>query len=445
MQAISFRDRLQQTIYKVINPFVKGLIRIGLTPNAVTTIGLILNIGVAVIFVFGAEESNRGDLSFVGWGGALVLFAGLFDMLDGQVARLGNMSSKFGALYDSVLDRYSELIMFLGICYYLVSHHYFLSSLFAFIALIGSMMVSYTRARAEGLGIQSKGGLMQRPERVVTIGICALACGITGHYIGGGYKIYVPGISFHIFETMSIFTIPITIMAFMTNITAINRLRDAKKVMDAAELLERETLEKKTENKSLKEQAVPVVIAGLIILSAVFNFGNVQSVLSQTTEQGNPSPLKFPVPKGITNQLFYLQRDPNTNTIICELNTSASGQVVQDDPVHVYWLRYEENSEKKELGYVQRKFAYGIESKFLGKDQYELRFVSHKKLPMYLVKSDEDKKYHVYVTVNNKKIQIERIFLRIEGGSFWLPNVKYVEIKGMNASNNAAITERIKI
>lgn len=440
MQPLSFRDRLQQTIYKVINPFVKGLIRIGLTPNAVTTIGLLLNVGVAVIFVFGAEQSNRGDLSFVGWGGALVLFAGLFDMLDGQVARLGNMSSKFGALYDSVLDRYSELIMFLGICYYLVSHHYFLSSLFAFIALIGSMMVSYTRARAEGLGIQSKGGLMQRPERVVTIGICALACGITGHYIGGDYKIFIPGIRFHIFETMSIFTIPITIMAIMTNITAINRLRDAKKVMDAAELEE-----KKVKANVLKERVLPVVVTGLVFLFTFFNFGQTDAVFSQTQDQSNPSPIKFPVPKGIANQLFYLQRDPNTNTIICELNTDSKGQVDEADPVHVYWLRFQENGEKKDLGYIQRKFAYGIESKSIGKGEFELRFVSHKKLPMYLVKSEDDKKYHVYVTVNNKKIQIERIFLRIEGGSFWLPNVKYVEIKGMNTSNNTLITERIKI
>jgi hypothetical protein len=119
--------------------------------------------------------------------------------------------------------------------------------------------------------------------------------------------------------------------------------------------------------------------------------------------------------------------------------------VDKDEPVNVYWLRYQENGEKKDLGYVQRKFAYGIDSKYLGKDQYELRFVSHKKLPMYLVKSEDDKKYHVFVTVNNKKIQIERIFLRIEGGSFWLPNVKYVEIKGLNAATNASITERIKI
>ena len=115
---------------------------------------MILNIGVAVIFIVGAEKGNRAICSYVGWAGALVLFAGLFDMLDGQVARLGNMSSTFGALFDSVLDRYSEFIMFLGICYYLVAHHYFISSLFAFIALIGSMMVSYTRARSEGLGIR---------------------------------------------------------------------------------------------------------------------------------------------------------------------------------------------------------------------------------------------------------------------------------------------------
>lgn len=223
---------LQQLIYKVINPFVKLLIKIGFTPNAVTTTGLILNVGVAVIFIEGAEEGNRGDLSYVGWAGALVLFAGLFDMLDGQVARLGNMSSKFGALYDSVLDRYSELIMFLGICYYLIGHHYFLSSLFAFIALIGSMMVSYVRARAEGLGIDCKGGLMQRPERVVTVGITAIACGITAHYIGGDYKLFIPGIPFQVFETISIFTIPLTVMAVLTNITAINRLRESKKELE---------------------------------------------------------------------------------------------------------------------------------------------------------------------------------------------------------------------
>ena len=149
-----------------------------------------------------------------------------------QVARLGNMSSTFGALFDSVLDRYSELLMFLGICYYLVSHHYFISSLLAFIALMGSMMVSYTRARSEGLGIQNKGGLMQRPERVVLVGVSAVACGATAGIIGGDYKLYVPGIPFHVFETMTIFTFPIGVMAVLTNITAIRRLADAKKILD---------------------------------------------------------------------------------------------------------------------------------------------------------------------------------------------------------------------
>lgn len=229
------RDKLQKGIYKIIDPLVRGLIKAGLTPNAVTAIGLLLNIGVAVIFIVGAEEGNRGDLRYVAWAGALILFAGLFDMLDGQVARLGNMSSVYGALFDSVLDRYSEFIMFLGICYYLVSHHYFISSLFAFVALIGSMMVSYTRARSEGLGIQNKGGLMQRPERVVLVGVSAIACGTLAKIIGGDYKLFVPGIRYHVFETMTVFTLPITIMAVLTNITAIKRLTDAKKVLDKKE------------------------------------------------------------------------------------------------------------------------------------------------------------------------------------------------------------------
>jgi CDP-diacylglycerol---glycerol-3-phosphate 3-phosphatidyltransferase len=232
METKPLRIRLQFGIYRIIDPFVKLLIKLGFTPNTVSVIGFILNIGVAAVFILGAEKTNRGDLSYVGWAGALILFAGLFDMLDGQVARLGKMASSFGALLDSVLDRYSELFMFLGICYYLISHHYFISSLFAFIGLIGSMMVSYTRARAEGLGIDCKGGLMQRPERIVLIGTSALACGILAQYIGGDYKLYVKGIRYHVFETMSVFTIPITILAVLTNITAYKRLMDAKRALD---------------------------------------------------------------------------------------------------------------------------------------------------------------------------------------------------------------------
>ena len=236
---MKLRDRLQQGIYTVIDPFVRGLIWLGLTPNAITTIGLLLNIGVAALFIAGAEKTNHGYLSFVGSGGALILFAGIFDMLDGQVARIGKMSSKFGAFYDSVLDRYSEMFMFLGVCYFLVAHHYFLSSLFAFFALIGSMMVSYTRARAEGLGIECKGGLMQRPERVVIMGVSALACGIASHYLGGDFKVYIPGLNIQVFETMTIFTFPITVMAVLTNITAISRINIAKRGLTMQELEEK--------------------------------------------------------------------------------------------------------------------------------------------------------------------------------------------------------------
>jgi CDP-diacylglycerol--glycerol-3-phosphate 3-phosphatidyltransferase len=224
------RDALQKVIYKILHPFVRFLIRIGCTPNTITTIGLILNISVAVIFILGTREGNIGDLSYVGWSGAMILFAGLFDMLDGQVARLGNMASRFGALYDSVLDRYSELVMFFGITYYLVSHDYFLSSLFSFLALIGSMMVSYTRARAEGLGIECKEGLMQRPERVIIIGVSALVCGIVASTVGSDYTLYYNG--FAVFEVILIFTFPLAIVAVLSNVTAVQRLIHCKNELE---------------------------------------------------------------------------------------------------------------------------------------------------------------------------------------------------------------------
>lgn len=425
---MSLRDTLQQTIYKIINPFVRGLIKLGLTPNGVTTIGLILNIGVAVIFIRGAEEGNRGDLSYVGWAGALILFAGLFDMLDGQVARLGNMTSSFGAMYDSVLDRYSEMVMFLGICYYLVAHHYFLSSLFAFIALIGSMMVSYTRARAEGLGVGLKGGLMQRPERVVMVGITALLCGISSSFIGGNYKLFVKGIPFHIFETISIFTIPISIMAVLTNITAIRRLTDAKKALDEKDKQDR------------KKAAAPKQT--VMLLAIVFGSLGVNAQ-QPAAEKGIMD--TFPVPASNNNQLFYLQRTSNKNTIVYDLNI-VNGVPDKENPVHVYWIRYSEKGQRQELSYIQRNFAYGIKSTALANNSgYALHFVSYKKYVLYLMKSAADNKYRVYTTVNAKTVVLNRIFIKINGGSFWSPKVEYVEIKGTDPSSGKEITDRLKI
>ena len=434
MEKIPLRIKLQKAIYVVIDPFVKGLIKLGLTPNMVTMIGFVLNIGVAVIFIEGGERGNRGDLSYVGWAGALVLFAGLFDMLDGQVARLGKMSSSFGAMFDSVLDRYSELIMFLGICYYLIAHHYFFSSLFAFIAMIGSMMVSYTRARAEGLGIECKDGLMQRPERIVLIGVSAIACGIAGEYIGGDWKWYISGVKFHVLETMSIFTLPLTLMAVLTNITAINRLRSAKKALDVKDAL-------------VKTPKTPVLIIGIVLLATAF-FSN-DGYAQNPPHTNNPKAViepqdTFPVPKGNSKQLFYLQRTANTNTIICELKYNKNGELDEEDPVHVFWIRYPEGGHKKELSYIQRVFAYGIKSQMLGKDSYKLHFVSYKKRPFYLMRSPKDNQFKVYATINNQQAVLNRIFVKVDGGTFWSPNVIYMEMKGIDEQTGKEVMQRFK-
>ena len=232
---INMRERIQMILQKILDPLVRVFIAMGLTPNIITTIGLFLNTVVAIIFIIGAEKGDRSDLSYIGWGGVMILFAGSFDMMDGQVARLRKMSSRFGALYDSVLDRYSELIMFLGICYYLVAHHYFVSSLSAFVGVIGSIMVSYTRARAEGLGIPCKEGLMQRPERIITIGLSAVACGIVGHYTGGNQTWDLNLFGYNKFESIAVFTIPLAIIAVLANYTAIQRLRACYKYLQETE------------------------------------------------------------------------------------------------------------------------------------------------------------------------------------------------------------------
>jgi len=157
----------------------------------------------------------------------------------------------------------------------------------------------------------------------------------------------------------------------------------------------------------------------------------------------NPSPLHFPTPKNIDNMLFYIQRDPNINTAIYTINYLENGKIDKSNPVKAYWIRYAEKGVKKDFTYIQRKFAYGIESKALNNDDFELQFVSYKKLPLTLKKTDSDQKYHVFVNVNQKKIQVEKIFVRIEGGSFWLPNVKYAEVTGIDTSSNKTITERM--
>ncbi len=157
------------------------MIKMGITPNMVTTIGFVGNVVAAFLFIHASQLTPLSmGFSWIGWGGAILLFSGLFDMMDGRLARLGNMSTTFGAFWDSTLDRYSELFSLFGITLYLMTASGIWAGVITFLALVGSIMVSYVRARAEGLGIECKVGLMQRPERVVVTALAAIITGMTG-------------------------------------------------------------------------------------------------------------------------------------------------------------------------------------------------------------------------------------------------------------------------
>ncbi len=157
-------DWLRNGFLKIMEPIIDIFIKAEVNPNTFTTIGFVVSLFSAYFFAVGSIRA----------GGALLLLAGIFDVMDGRVARATGQVTKFGALYDSTLDRYSEVIVFFGMIYYFVDAGHMLASVMAAIALGGSIMVSYVRARAEGLGFSCKVGIMQRPERIVTLGVTAL-------------------------------------------------------------------------------------------------------------------------------------------------------------------------------------------------------------------------------------------------------------------------------
>lgn len=217
------RDGLQQGIYRIINPFVRLLIRMGVTPNMVTTIGLLGNLAAAAILSWAgimAQADGSPHYAMVTLAGAVIIVFSTFDMLDGQVARLGGMVSRFGALYDSVLDRYCELFTLGGLSYYLIQTGYVIGALITFVALVGSIMVSYVRARAEGLGLECKVGFMQRPERVVVTTIGALATGITGQCVSPAD-----------FDAVNILIFCMAVIAVFANITAFARINHCRRLL----------------------------------------------------------------------------------------------------------------------------------------------------------------------------------------------------------------------
>ncbi|GAC1449340.1 MAG: hypothetical protein PVSMB4_07390 [Ktedonobacterales bacterium] len=158
-----FGTRTQREARHVAEMVVRPLAAVGLTPNVATFLGLLLNAVTAAVLAFGHLRL----------GGGLVLFAGIFDMFDGALARVRDQKTTFGAFFDSTLDRYSEGLVLLGILLYAVALPPTTTRTWVvaltYVTALSSLMVSYTKARAEGLGLECKIGLMARPERVLLL------------------------------------------------------------------------------------------------------------------------------------------------------------------------------------------------------------------------------------------------------------------------------------
>jgi CDP-diacylglycerol---glycerol-3-phosphate 3-phosphatidyltransferase len=164
-------ESLRGGAYRVLRPLTDALARHRVHPNLLTTLG----------FLVTASSGFAFHQHHVRTAGLLILLGGLFDILDGRVARLTGLGSKFGAFYDSTLDRISEVVVYLGILSLYNDYRQELGDVgmiyLVTLAMAGSLMISYTRARAEALGLDCKVGLMARAERVVLIGGAALLFG----------------------------------------------------------------------------------------------------------------------------------------------------------------------------------------------------------------------------------------------------------------------------
>jgi CDP-diacylglycerol--glycerol-3-phosphate 3-phosphatidyltransferase len=149
---------------KVIRLIVRGLALSRIHPNVLTFLGLVINIGAAFLLAVGQQR----------WAGVVIIGAGLFDMVDGRVARETNRVTRFGGFFDSVLDRYSDLALLIGLLVWYGSINRPLYVVLTALVMTASVMISYTRARAENSIPTCKVGFMERPERVVLLIIGAL-------------------------------------------------------------------------------------------------------------------------------------------------------------------------------------------------------------------------------------------------------------------------------
>jgi len=163
-EPVTFTDFLRQKFKNVLDPIARFLNRMGLMPNTVTIIGLIGN-------AIGAVFLATGHITV---GGIIILAVGPIDALDGAMARLRGMPSNFGAFVDSVTDRYSELVILLGLMVYYVRAENWLACILVYLSAMGSVLVSYIRARAQSVGLDTKVGIFTRVERFLVLAPCLI-------------------------------------------------------------------------------------------------------------------------------------------------------------------------------------------------------------------------------------------------------------------------------
>jgi CDP-diacylglycerol--glycerol-3-phosphate 3-phosphatidyltransferase len=197
-----FEAKLKPRLEIILSIVANKMVALGITANMVTLLGFVVNL-IATFYV------ATGRLVV---GGILILFGGSFDMIDGAVARAQTNLRPSGALLDSVIDRYSEGFLFLGALIYFYSLESLIGIILAFGAWFGSILVSYVRARAEGLQISCTVGFMQRPERIVLLGAGALLQGLLWH-------------KFPIIQTNALILLCVLgLLTFTTHVTALHRL-----------------------------------------------------------------------------------------------------------------------------------------------------------------------------------------------------------------------------
>ncbi len=187
-------QKLINGFLSLLDPLEKALVSLKIHPHVITGAGLLISVLTAYLFI-------QGEFLLAGF---MVILTGVCDILDGKLARATGQVSKYGALIDSTIDRYSEVIIFLGIATYFRSESSYVHALII-LAIAGSFLVSYTRARAEGLGIDCKIGIMQRPERMTFLA-------------AGGILGAIP----HTRHFMMIFFL--WVIAILANVTVIQRI-----------------------------------------------------------------------------------------------------------------------------------------------------------------------------------------------------------------------------